>query len=64
MAVVKVYDGRGYDIAAGTFLETKRPGRRDALQPSTQRRASAARAGERRDASKCLICRLNAGCET
>ena len=32
MAIVKVYHGRGYDIRADAFQETKRPARRDALQ--------------------------------
>ncbi len=31
MAMVKVYHGRGYDIGADIFHETKRPGRRDVL---------------------------------
>ena len=31
MAIVKVYHGRGYDIGADAFQETKRPGRRDLL---------------------------------
>jgi hypothetical protein len=31
MAIVKVYHGRGYDIGADAFLETKRPARRDLL---------------------------------
>lgn len=31
MAIVQVYHGRGYDIGADTFHETKRPGRRDML---------------------------------
>jgi len=31
MSIVKVYHGRGYDISADTFLDTKRPARRDVL---------------------------------
>jgi len=31
MAIVKVYHGRGYDIGADAFQETKRPARRDLL---------------------------------
>jgi hypothetical protein len=31
MAIVKVYNGRGYDISADVFQETKRPCRREVL---------------------------------
>lgn len=31
MAIIKVYHGRGYDIAADNFPVTRRPARRDVL---------------------------------
>jgi hypothetical protein len=31
MALVKVFHGRGYDLCADAFLDTKRPARREAL---------------------------------
>jgi hypothetical protein len=43
MAIVKDYHGRAYDSAADTFLETKRPGRRDARLRQTRANGRARR---------------------